>query len=87
MYVFSGLATVQVLIFGGYLLFFGGGGYDKAECKILQGRSLFNPILSVNNTLLRMFQQLCSYFQDTGVLIFGVFTFGALEPTANLSKT
>ena len=31
-YVFSGLAMVQVLIFGAVLTF---GGYDKAEAKIL----------------------------------------------------
>ena len=35
---------VQVLIFGAVLSF---GGYDKAEAKILQGRSLFNLMLSV----------------------------------------
>ena len=63
-----GLATEHVLIFGAVLTF---GGYDKAEAKILQGRSLFNPVLSAHNTLLRMFQRLCTYFQDTGVLIFG----------------
>ena len=67
-YVFSGLATEQVLIFGAVLTF---GGYDKAEAKILQGKSLFNPVLSTHNTLLWMFQRLCTYFQDTGVLIFG----------------
>ena len=67
-YLFSGLATEQVLIFGAVLTF---GGYDKAEWKILQGRSLFNPVLSAHNTLLCMFQRLCTYFQDTGVLIFG----------------
>ena len=64
-YVFSGLATEQVLIFGAVLTF---GGYDKTEWKILQGRSLFNPVLSAHNTLLCMFQRLCTYFQDTGVL-------------------
>ena len=60
-------------VFGGriYLRGGGGGGYDKAGCKILQGRSLFNPVLSVHNTLLCIFQRLCTYFQDTGVLIFG----------------
>ena len=69
-YLFSGLATEQVdlLIFGAVLTF---GGYDKAEAKILQERSLFNPVLSAHNTLLRLFQRLCTYFQDTGVLIFG----------------
>ena len=67
-YVFPGLATEQVLIFGAVLTF---GGYDKAEAKILQGRSLFNPVLSAHKTLLYMFQRLCTYFQDTGVLIFG----------------
>ena len=67
-YVFSGLATEQVLIFGAVLTF---GGYDKAGAKILQGRSLFNPVLSAHNTLLRMFQRFGTYFQDTGVLIFG----------------
>ena len=67
-YVFSGLATEQVLIFRAVLIF---GGYDKAEAKILQGRSLFNPVLSAHKTLLCMFQRLCTYFQDTGVLIFG----------------
>ena len=67
-YVFSGLVTEQVLIFGAVLTF---GGYDKAEAKILQGRSLFNPVLSAHKTLLCMFQRLCTYFQDTGVLIFG----------------
>ena len=67
-YVFSGLATEQVLIFGAVLIF---GGYYKAEAKILQGRSLFNPVLSAHKTQLCMFQRLCTYFQDTGVLIFG----------------
>ena len=65
------------------------GGYDKVGCKILQGRSLFNPVLSVDNTLLRTFQRFCSYFQDTGVLIWGggggACTFGALQPTAKWS--
>ena len=28
-------------------------------------------VISVENTLLCMFQRLCTYFQDTGVLIFG----------------
>ena len=71
-YVFSGLATAQVLILGGRTyFFFGGGGYDEAESKILLGRSLFNPVLSVHDTLLCMFQRLCTHFQDTGVLIFG----------------
>ena len=68
MYVFSGLATEQVLISGAVLAF---GGYDKAKWKILQGRSLFNPVLSAHNTLLCMFQRLCTYFQDTGVLKIG----------------
>ena len=67
-YVFSGLVTEQVLVFGAVLTF---GGYDEAEWKILQGRSLYNPVLSAHNTLLCMFQRLCTYFQDTGVLIFG----------------
>ena len=82
-YVFSGLATEQVLIFGAVLTF---GGYDKSEAKILQGRSLFKPVLSAHNTLLCMFQRLCRYFQDTGVLIFGGYVLsGALQPTANFS--
>ena len=55
---------VQVLIFGAVLTF---GGYDKAEAKILQGRSLCNLVLSVDKALLCMVQR----FQDTGVLIFG----------------
>ena len=66
-YVFSGLVTVQVLFFGGHTF----GGYDKAGWKIHQGRSLFNVVISVENTLLCMFQRLSTYFQDTGVLIFG----------------
>ena len=41
-FVFSGLATKQVLNFGAVLTF---KGYDKAEWKILQGGSLFNPVL------------------------------------------
>ena len=53
---------------GGILTF---GGYDKTKWKILQGRSLFNPVLSVDNTLLCMYQWLCTSFQDTGVLILG----------------
>ena len=48
---------VQVLIFGAVLTFGGGGGYDKAEAKILQGRSLLNIVLSVDNALLCMFQR------------------------------
>ena len=67
-YVFSGLATVQVLIFGGRTYF---RGYDKAGWKILPGRSLFNLVLSVENTLLCMFQRLCTYFQDKGYLYLG----------------
>ena len=67
-YVFSGLAKEQVLIFGAVLIF---GGYDMAEAKILQGRNLFNPVLSAHKTLLYMFQRLCTYFQDTGVIMFG----------------
>ena len=67
MYVISGLAIVQVLIFGAVFTF---GGY-KAEAKILQGRSLFNLVLSVDKALLCMVQRLWTYFQDTGVLIFG----------------
>ena len=61
-YVISGLAMVQVLTFG---------GYDKAEAKILQGRSLFNLVLSADNALLCMFQRLWTYLEDIGVLIFG----------------
>ena len=34
------------------------GGYDKAEAKILQGRSLFNLVCSRRQCLLCMFQQL-----------------------------
>ena len=67
-YVFSGLAMVQVLIFGAVLTF---GGYDKEKAKILQGRSLLNLVLSVDNALLCMFQRVWTYFQDIGVLIFG----------------
>ena len=61
---------VKVLIFGAVLTF---GGYDKAEAKILQGRSLFSLVLSVDKALLCMVQRLWTYFQDTGVLIFGGF--------------
>ena len=44
-------------------------------------------MLSVENTLLCMFQRLCTYFQDTGgTFIWGVCTFGALQPTANFRK-
>ena len=67
-YVFSGLVAVWVLVFGGRTSF---RGFDKAEWKLLQGRSLFNPVISVDNTLLCMFQRLCTSFQDTGVLLFG----------------
>ena len=59
---------VQVLIFGAVLTF---GGYDKAEAKILQGRGLFSLVISVDNALLCMVQQLWTYFQDIGVLRFG----------------
>ena len=54
MYVISGLAMVQVYLFSGAILTF--VGYDKAGAKILQGRSLSNPVLSVDNALLCMFQ-------------------------------
>ena len=84
-YVFSGLATEQVLNFGGVLTF---GGMIRRSEKILQVlRSLFNPVISAHNTLLYMFQRLCTYFQDRGVLIIGVCTFGALQPTAIFSKS
>ena len=53
------------------LIFGARGGYDKAEANIQQGRSLFNLGLSVENTLLCMFQRLCTYFQNTGVLTWG----------------
>ena len=83
-YVISGSAMVQVLIFGTVLTF---GGYDKAEAKILQGRSLFHLVLSVDKALLCMVQRLWTYFQDTGgTYIWGVCTFGALQPTANFCK-
>ena len=59
---------VQVLIFGAVLTF---RGYDKAEAENLLGRSLFNLVLSVDKALLCMVQRLWTYFQDTGVLIFG----------------
>ena len=59
---------VQVLIFGAVLTF---GGYDKAEAKILQGRSLLSLVLSADNALLCMFQRVWTYFQDIRVLIFG----------------
>ena len=59
---------VQVLIFGTVLTF---GGYDKAEAKILQGRSLLNLVLSADKALLFMVQRLWTHFQDTRVLIFG----------------
>ena len=80
-YVLSGLATVQALIFGGRTYFW---GYDKTEWKLLQGRSLFNPVLSVDNTLLCMFQRLCTYFQDTGVLILGGMYFRGIAAYSKL---
>ena len=52
-YIFSGLATVHVLFLGG-----GGGGYDEVKSKISQGRSPFNPVLTVDYTLRHIFQQL-----------------------------
>ena len=52
-YVFSGSATVQVL-HGLYLLSRGGGGYDKAELKVFQGRSPFNPVLTIDYMLRHM---------------------------------
>ena len=67
-YVISGLVMAQVHIFGAVLTF---RGYDKAEAKILQGRILFDLVLSVDTALLCMFQRLWTYFQDIGVLIFG----------------
>ena len=42
----------------------------KISCYTV-GRSLFNLLLSVKNTLLCMFQRLCTYFQDTTELILG----------------
>ena len=45
-------------------------GYDKAEAKILQERSVFKLVFSVDNALLCMFRQLWTYFQDIGVLKF-----------------
>ena len=70
MYLFSGLALDHGTgtYFRGRTYFW---GYDKAEWKILQGRSLFNLVLSAHNTLLRIFQRLCTYFQNTGELILG----------------
>ena len=45
---------------------------------MLKGRSLFNLVLSVDNALLFMFQQLWSYFQDIGVLIIGGHTLSGI---------
>ena len=59
---------VQVLIFGAVLTL---GGYDKAEAKILQGRSLFNLVLSADNALLCMFQRLWTYLEDRGTYMWG----------------
>ena len=83
MYIISGLAMVQVLLFGAVLTF---RGYDKAEAIILQGRSLFNLVIFVDNALLCMCQQLWTYFQNMGYLYLGVCTFGALPPTANFCE-
>ena len=57
---------MQALIFGGCTYFRCFERYDKAEWKILRGRSLFNSVLSVDNTLLCLFQRLCTYFLDKG---------------------
>ena len=37
----------------------GGGGTMKQSKKILQGRSLFDPVVSIDNMLLRIIQQIC----------------------------
>ena len=77
---------VQELVFGGRTYF---RGYDKTEWKILKGMSLFNPVISVDSTLLTT----CACFRDNGhtpriqgFLYSGVCTFGALQPTENISK-
>ena len=60
-YVFSGLATVQACLFSDLHLLTILEGYSKAEWKLQQGqRSLFNLVLSLDNTLLCMFQWLCT---------------------------
>ena len=58
---------VQIIIFGGRNTF---GSMTRRREKFSKEGDLFNPVLFVDNTLLCMFQRLCTYFQDTGVRIF-----------------
>ena len=82
-YIISGLAMVQVLIFGAVLTFGGMIRRRQKSCK----EEVCSILFSVDNALLCMFQQLWTNFQDIGVLIFGgLCTFGALRPTANFCK-
>ena len=63
-YVFSGLATEQILILGPYLL--SGGMIRRSEKSCKEGVCLIRCF--PHPTLLCMFQRLCTYFQYTGVL-------------------
>ena len=57
---------VEVYLFSGAVLTFGGMiRRSEKSCKEKSAQSS-----SVDYTLLYMFQRLCTYFQDTGVLIF-----------------
>ena len=86
-YVFSGLATEQVLIFGAVLTFGGGGGYEEAEAKIMQGTSLFDSsALRTQHAVVHVSAIMRILPGYRGSYIRGVCTFGALQPTANFSK-
>ena len=82
-YVFSGLATEQVLIFGAVLTF---EGNDKAEAK-----SCKEGVCSIQ--CFPHTTRCCACFSDyvhtskiQGYLYSGGITFGALQPTVNFSK-
>ena len=83
-YVISGLAMVQVLIFGAELTF---GGYDKAEAKSpAKKKSVQSCVFRRQCAVVHVSAIVDILPGYRGTYIRGVCTFGALRPTANFCK-
>ena len=88
-YVFSGLATEQVLIFGTVLTFGGGGGYDKdwGVKNPARKESVQSSAYRRQHTFLHVSVIMHILPGYRGTYIRRVCTFGALQPGANFSKS